>query len=438
MRQWAKTRSNDIALVNDDENITWAALLNKVIVRSESLIEQGATAGDVIACIGKNDGFLVETALSCQEVGATFVPIAPSPEEIIKKKLASVAPALVFEQNPSGEWERLKSDNFVPTKAIPALSSLIFTSGTTGDPKAVAHTESNHILSATGLLSQFEFKSGDSWLLSLPLYHVSGLAIVWRWLIAGATLVVPTTKGWLHDLRLVTHASLVSTQLNRLLESEDMGVLKRVLLGGSHIPKALIDEAQRQGIDTWIGYGLTEAASTVTAKRTNQWSSSGRVLPHRELQCVDGEIWLRGDTMSMGYYRHGKIVNLQNENGWYPTGDLGYVEEDELIVVGRKDNRFISGGENIHCEEIEVVLTACFDVRAAAVIPVKDEIYGFRPVAVLDTDVLQPNEYYEHTLASKLEKFKWPIEYYLMPSGAKANGVKVSRRWLARWLDNRS
>ncbi|RTZ22016.1 o-succinylbenzoate--CoA ligase [Vibrio penaeicida] len=439
LRKWANSRSNEIALVNEDENVTWEVLLNKVIARSESLNEMGVAAGDVVACVGKNDDFLVEIALSCQEIGAIFAPIAFSPREIIKKKLESITPKLVFEQQPSGEWECQKQDSFVSPELQLAISSLIFTSGSTGDPKAVAHTESNHITSATGLLSEFEFKWGDSWLLSLPLYHVSGLAIFWRWLVSGATMSIPTTKGWLHDLRFVTHASLVSTQLKRLLDSDDIGLLKRVLLGGSHIPNTLIEGAQNRGIDTWMGYGLTEAASTVTAKRTNQKPSSGKVLPYREIQCVEGEIRLRGDTLSNGYYRQGQIKSLQDEDGWFSTGDLGYLEEGELIVVGRKDNRFISGGENIHCEEIEAVLSAHIDIRIAIVVPVKDEVYGFRPIAVLDTDSLQPKKVYERTLASKLEKFKWPIEYHLMPSDSqKHGGVKISRKWLETWLSERA
>ncbi|WP_237324085.1 o-succinylbenzoate--CoA ligase [Vibrio penaeicida] len=439
MRKWAKSRSDEIALVNEDESVTWESLLNKVIVRSEFLNKMGVAAGDVVACVGKNDDFLLEIALSCQEIGAIFAPIAPSPKDIIKKKLESITPALVFKQQPSSEWEYQKRDKFVPTQILPAISSLIFTSGTTGDPKAVAHTESNHILSATGLLSEFEFKWGDKWLLSLPLYHVSGLAILWRWLVSGATMAIPTTKGWLHDLRFVTHASLVSTQLKRLLDSGDLGLLKRVLLGGSHIPSTLIEGAQNRGIDTWMGYGLTEAASTVTAKRTNQKLSSGKVLPNRDIQCVEGEIRLRGGTLSIGYYRQGQVERLQDDDGWFSTGDLGYLEEDELIVVGRKDNRFISGGENIHCEEIEAVLNTLIDIRVAIVIPIKDEVYGYRPVAVLDTDFLEPKKVYESTLVNKLEKFKWPIEYHLMPSVTqKHGGVKVSRKWLATWLENRS
>jgi O-succinylbenzoic acid--CoA ligase len=106
------------------------------------------------------------------------------------------------------------------------ISSLIFTSGTTGDPKAVAHQARHHLASAKGLLEVFEFSKGDSWLLSLPLYHVSGLAIIWRWLATGSTLVMPSTQGQIQDLKSVSHASLVSTQLKALLDSGEKTELK--------------------------------------------------------------------------------------------------------------------------------------------------------------------------------------------------------------------
>ncbi|MBN8115246.1 o-succinylbenzoate--CoA ligase, partial [Vibrio vulnificus] len=77
------------------------------------------------------------------------------------------------------------------------------------------------------------------------------------------------------------------------------------------------------GIDTWLGYGMTEAASTVTAKRVDGLAGNGELLDHRELRLVDGRIFIAGKTLAQGYYRQGQLVPLTNEQGWFDSKDLG-------------------------------------------------------------------------------------------------------------------
>jgi O-succinylbenzoic acid--CoA ligase len=295
-----------------------------------------------------------------------------------------------------------------------------------------------HIASAKGLLQRFRYDIDDVWLLSLPMFHVSGLAIIWRWLTVGAVLKVGS--GHLDaDIQGVTHASLVTTQLQRLLASSAPLQLKRVLLGGSHIPQQLAYQARARSIDTWLGYGLTEAASTVTAKPIDAVESAGAVLPNRKVKVEQGRIHIAGDTLAQGYFHQGKLQSLTNEQGWFDTKDLGQwikptLEERELEVIGRADNLFISGGENIHCEEIEAALLQHEAIHQVMVIPVKCPEFGARPVAVVQGESLPCQDSLERCLRDKLERFKWPVAYYLMPESTTSSGIKIPRKDIKDWL----
>ncbi|WP_174491100.1 AMP-binding protein, partial [Escherichia coli] len=137
------------------------------------------------------------------------------------------------------------------------LSTLTLPSGSTGLPTAAVHTCQAHLASAQGVLSFMPFGAEDVWLLSLPLFHVSGQGILWRWLFAGARMTVRDKQPLEKMLVGCTHASLVPTQLWRLLVNKTPVTLKAVLLGGAAIPVELTEQAHEQGIRCWCGYGLT-------------------------------------------------------------------------------------------------------------------------------------------------------------------------------------
>ena len=292
-------------------------------------------------------------------------------------------------------------------------ATLVFTSGSTGPPKAALHTAGNHFFSADGSRRNLPLAPADRWLLSLPLYHVGGLAVVLRCLWAGATVAVPRPDDPLAvALRRTgaTHASLVAAQLRRLLDtapSEDArneaapASMKALLLGGGPVPPALVEAAHRVGWPIAVSYGLTEMASQVTTTAPGApldalLHTAGRPLAHRRVRVrADGEgdvgeILVHGRTRFAGYVTAGEgggdlrepFTCAFGEDGWLPTGDLGRFDADgRLRVTGRRDRRFVSGGENIQPEAIEAVLRRCAGVAEAAVVPVPDEVFGQRPVA---------------------------------------------------------
>lgn len=452
---WLSSQST--ALITPDGCFTWAQL-NTVIDRyADYLLSQGVNAGDVVTLVGKNSAQYVVCYLAAIKVGAAVALIMPQPQKQLLEKLTTLYRPQQTVYCCGVELDGITSHNNKQQLDFPSfaacfgddlpsseqaldrssltseLASIIFTSGSTGTPKAVAHTSEQHLASASGLLELFKFGESDTWLLSLPIYHVSGLAIIYRWLVAGGCLKIGE-QGLEQDIQGCSHASLVATQLHRLLESKQSLSLTHVLLGGSHIPQGLASQASANGIETWIGYGMTEAASTVTAKRVNDNQSAGQVLPNRILKVEQQRIYIGGETLASGYYYQGAITPIKDSEGWFDSKDLGNCKNEELYIIGRADNQFISGGENIHCEEIEAVLSQLQEVSQAIVIPVPDLEYGHRPVAVLQSELLLSQEYIESHLATRLVKFKWPIAYFSLPQTLLGNGIKISRKQVKEWV----
>ncbi len=320
---------------------------------------------------------------------------------------------------------------------------MTLTSGSTGLPKAVVHNVQAHLDNAKGVCNLMKFDCNQSWLLSLPLYHVSGQGIVWRWLYCGAQLHFPEDDFYASLLK-TTHVSLVPTQLQRLLDylQENPSIsfaTRHILLGGAHIPTELTQKMVKYGIKTYSGYGMTEMASTVFAKQSDKKQGVGQPLLGREYCLVNDEIWLKGAGLAMGYWKDRQIVPLTNNQGWIQTKDKGIWQEGELVIIGRLDNMFISGGENIQPEEIEQVIIQHSSVNQVFVLPQKNKEFGQRPVALVDFNEPFSKSAVENLmffLQDKLARFKQPIAYYPLPLMLE-KGIKISRKQLADWLAKR-
>ncbi|WP_038865538.1 o-succinylbenzoate--CoA ligase [Vibrio jasicida] len=457
-KYWAQMSPFSIALETTKESVNWQQLAFRVDRYAQYLQQQGMANGDVLTLVGKNQVDALLLSLAAQQLGAIVALTMPQPLVALQGKLKtlykthqqrfvwfadSLANAYSGRQLSQLDATFISIQNMINADVVTptdgyerdALATIVFTSGSTGTPKAVAHNHLQHFASAQGLLEEFRFTQRNTWLLSLPLYHVSGLAIVYRWLFAGATLKVGD-GNLAEDILGVSHASLVATQLKRLLDDQVNLSLTHVLLGGSHVGHELALRATQQGVETWLGYGMTEAASTVTAKQIDSISNAGHLLQNRDIKLVEQRIYIGGKTLAAGYFHQGNITSLLNESGWFDSKDLGEWQGDELKIIGRADNQFISGGENVHCEEIEAALNQIESVSQSIVVPVEDVEFGHRPVAVMQTDSLLDKAQYEQHLQTKLEKFKWPVAYYVMPQTLLAGGIKVSRKAVKDWLKN--
>lgn len=316
-------------------------------------------------------------------------------------------------------------------------ATVIFTSGSTGQPKGVVHAWRSHFYSARGAASALPLRSSDCWALSLPLYHVGGLAILVRAVLAGASvaLLEDPVCDWM--TRRITHGSLVATQLKRVLDATDGPPppgLRGLLVGGGPVPEGLLDEAHARGWPVHTTYGSTEMASQVTttppAAARDTLSTAGHLLPYRELK-IDGSgaICVRGPTRCRAYLTSEGRVQPFDAQGWLRTGDVGHLDpEGRLHVTGRVDHQFISGGENIQPETVERALEALPQVARAVVVPLPDDEFGARPVAFVEPapgTAFSPG-CYRTGLKGRLARFKHPDRYLRWPTD-RPDRMKIDR-----------
>jgi len=261
---------------------------------------------------------------------------------------------------------------FPKTINYSGAGTALYTSGSSGKAKLALLSDENHLYSALGSIEHYNITDEDNWLLSLPLYHVGGLSIIHRCLLAKACIN-------LSNLYKPTIASFVPTQLIRLNEGAFYSDLRVILLGGAPIPKPLMDYPNIHPT-----YGMTEMGSQVTSGNKN---NLGHPLKYRDLKISnDGHIYVRGKTLFQGYID--KNGELDKPDEWFDTKDIGtYSKEKGLEVIGRADNMFISGGENIQPETIEKALLRIDGVITAKVYKTTHETWGHRPNARINTNL---------------------------------------------------
>lgn len=445
-RHWRRRREEAQALRLNERRLSWRELCAQIDALAAGFHARGVRDGDGVLLRAYNQPDALLAWLALLQCGARVLPLNP---QLPAPQLAELLPSLGLRHalvlnggdlpaalNPLA----LHAGDGVHAVAWreDRIASMTLTSGSTGLPKAAVHAFRAHLASAEGVLAMIPFAQQDDWLLSLPLFHVSGQGILWRWLFAGAGLTVRDKQPLEHALRGCTHASLVPTQLWRLLNGDAGVSLKAVLLGGAAIPVALTEQAGQRGIRCWCGYGLTEFASTVCAKEADGLADVGQLLPGRELRIVDGEVWLRADSMAEGYWRDEQIVPLVNEHGWFATRDRGRLDNGNLTILGRMDNLFFSGGEGIQPEEVERVIGAHPWIQQIFIVPQDDAEFGQRPVAVVEC-----GEYYDPSAlagwcADKLARFQLPVRWLRLPESLKTGGIKISRRALRDWVNQQA
>ncbi|MCK7162919.1 o-succinylbenzoate--CoA ligase [Enterobacter cloacae] len=440
-RHWREQRADTPALRLNDEMLSWQQLCTRIDNLAAGFHQQGVEAGDGVLLLAHNHPQTLLAWLALLQCGARILPVNPQlPHPLLEVLLPQMTLrfALVLDGRydglaalsvhaPSGEYRVA----WQPER----LASMTLTSGSTGLPKAAVHTCGAHLASAEGVLALMPYGEDDDWLLSLPLFHVSGQGILWRWLQAGARLTVREKQPLEQALQGCTHASLVPTQLWRLLNTHQRIALKAVLLGGAAIPVELTQQARAQGISTFCGYGLTEFASTVCAKEANGEPDVGSALPGREVQVVNGEVWIKAQSMASGYWRDGALLPLTNSEGWFATRDRGELHDGRLTILGRMDNLFFSGGEGIQPESLERIIATHPHISQVFIVPLNDAEFGQRPVAVVEcepgTDITRLPEWVQ----GKLARFEQPVHWLVLPAELKNGGIKISRQALKQWVN---
>ena len=323
----------------------------------------------------------------------------------------------------------------LPSWATGRRLLLLFTSGTTGDPKAVDLRLGNVLASAGASAFRLGLDPADRWYVPLPMYHMGGLAPVYRSVLYGTCVALPgpdpdaesgpsgppsyTVGGFDPERTLAamratgaTCTSIVPTMLSRLLDAGDLpDTLRFVLLGGAPASEALLARCAEREVPVAPTYGMTEAASQIaTARpaeaRANQ-GTVGNPLLCTEITVVDagspvdrgerGELVVQGPSVSPGYYNDRQATDEAFGARGLHTGDVGYRDEEGRVwVLNRLDDRIITGGENVDPGEVVAAIREFPDAADAAVVGLPDEEFGERVAALvategeaLDTDALE-------------------------------------------------
>ncbi len=449
------------------------------------LLAEGARPGEHAAVLLPNSLAMVVTVFALARLGAVMVPLntrltatevawqvarADCARLILTPRTEPQAaavpadlPRLVLEE--SSIQYPVSSVHYPVGSIQPTVSSnqpqaIVFTSGTTGYAKGAVVTFANHLWSAVGSAFRLGIVPGDRWLACLPLYHVGGLAVLFRSCLYGTAVVLhesfdAAVRRSLHDNG-ATLVSLVPTMLGRLLHegftAADAPNLRLILLGGAAAPAPLLAEARAAGLPVAVTYGLTEAASQVATMlpdgAARKPGSAGKPLLFTTVVAVDdegrtqppgtpGEIVVSGPTVMAGYYRDAAATAAALRGGRLHTGDIGYLDEDgDLWLLDRRADLIVTGGENVYPAEVERVLRQHPAVALAAVVGLPHPDWGQQVAAAVvlrAPGAATVDELVAHCRAH-LAGYKRPRRLVLCDQLPQTASGKIQRRLVAEQL----
>lgn len=451
------------------------------------LLKEDYKEGDRIAVLMEHSINLVALFSACQRLGLILVPLnykLSAPE--IFNQLKDCEPSLVIYSEFFSSPISLIKDSFETItladfnhqvshylgKDLAILEEinqelpifLFYTSGTTAEPKGVLYTNKMLFWNSLNTTMQLGISDEDTTLSILPPYHTSGWNIFVTPLLHNGGKILMLSKFdaekvlyHLHHQK-VTLLMALPTILQMIskcggFSKADFSHLRFIISGGETISKEIIKQWKfEKNVDIRPGYGLTEAGPSITSLHQDfnlsKPNSIGKPNFYVELDIVDakgnsiknnqlGELRIKGEIVTPGYWNNSVATKDKIKNSWFYTGDLAYRDDDGFYYLkGRADDMYISGGENIFPQEIENVLNQHPMISRSLVMSVKDEVWGKKGIAFLETkDEISDQEIREF-LKDKLAKFKHPKEFILMKTFPVTGFGKVSRKDLKRMYQN--
>ena len=474
------------ALVCGEKRVTFMDMADRVNRLANWLQSVGAGPDKPVGAVSTNGAEYVETYYAAAKIGATFVPLnyRAKHEELtymintsdvhvlfvgeryldlvatLRPELQTVQHFACYDKPVDGMGnlaEILASasadEPFVDVdESKPTV--LIYTSGTTSQPKGVALSYLNLSVYVTNTMSPADpSEDAEVTLLSVPIFHVAGVTPIMSSVWGGRTLAILPQfdpELWLKAVQNehVTHSFVVPTMLKRIMEhpdfhNYDLSSLKLITYGAAPMPYEVVSKA----VDAFScglmnAYGQTESTSTMTFlgpddhnipkepgperdKKLHRLRSVGRGMDDVEIAMMDdnskileagneGEICVRGPRIMSEYHKQKEATAAAIHDGWLHTGDVGYLDEDGyLFITGRKKDLIIRGGENISTGEIEATLDEHPQIEESAVIGVPDVEWGEVIKAIIVPEKGQKPDQAELTkyVKEKLASYKAPAYY---------------------------
>jgi acyl-CoA synthetase (AMP-forming)/AMP-acid ligase II len=505
-------------LMYEDETLTFEQHYRKVASLAHYLIAQGVRKGDRVAIGMRNYPEWIISFWACQVIGAISVSLnawwtgpeleyalkdsAPAALLIDGERFERIAPLLRnldiktilvaradgmdfagvdFDKAADGAATELPAVDIGPED----LATILYTSGTTGNPKGAVANQRNHVTNIyntmlggqiarhlAGLADQPPDPDAPQpgALQTFPFFHIGGLsglyvstvfgsklALMYKWVPAEGVRLVETYK-----LSSVAGAPIVVRQLlETAMETKaDISSLIGIASGGAPVPPDLvrtIGERFEQKAAPGNGYGLTETTSAIIANSGADYlanpESVGRPAATADIRIVDddgneapqgsvGEVWIRGPNVIPGYWNNPEATEAAFGGGWFRSGDLGYRDaEGFYYVVDRKKDVIIRGGENVYCAEVEAALLEHPLVKDATVVGVPDKMYGEEVGALVQVRAEDNRsgtvDELKESLGPKLARFKIPTFFELteedLPRTATGKVLKreIREKWFA-------
>ena len=453
--------------------LSYAALDEAAAAISRGLLARCLERGDRVAIVSANRAEFVAAYLGTMRAGLVAVPLNHKlPRATLELVLEDCAPRLVLcdaERSAavpsaiefgSAEWAGLlKPGPFASVAPAPREPAMIlYTSGSSGRPKGVVLTHEGHLWAVRMRLRGGPYDH-HRLLIAAPLFHMNGLGTLKFALAAGATVVLLPqfeTRRYIEAIERFrcTWLTAVPPMLammfreKALLDSTDLSSVTAIRMGSAPVSERLHAQIKDVFPNARVlnVYGTTEAGPVVFGPdpqgRPKPDAALGWPQPGVELELVDGtareagegELWQRTPALMLGYLDDPeRTASVLTPDGWYKSGDVFRRDENGCYwFVGRTDDMFVSGGENIFPSEVELVLARHPDVAQACVVPVPDEIKGTKPVAFVvaragsdpDEDALK------RFVLANAPAYQHPRRVFFVPELPLAGTNKVDRKAL--------
>ena len=399
-----------------------AGLAPFIEAEEAALRRAGVLPGDRVGWIGLNDPAMLATLFACERIGAALVPLN---WRLAAEELQWIAEDAGLRLVREGPASGAITPRAAPSEARSEALLIGYTSGTTGRPKGAMLTRAALHANAENARRLFEITPDDHVLTVLPLFHVGGLNIqTVPALLAGAsvTLLAKFDPDEFFDcvsaqrptLTLLVPAVMTALVRHSRWAGADLSSLRAIGAGSSEVPLPLIDAFHARGIPVQQVYGMTETSPIAIAQTREEAlgapGSIGRAAPLCEARIgAAGEIEIRGENVTTGYWNNPDATAEALQDGWFRTGDVGHQDEHgRFWFTDRLRRVIISGGENVYPAELERILAEVPGITEFAIIGRPDPRWGEVPVAVIVAAPDFDEALIHARFAAKLARFKHP------------------------------
>ena len=485
LREHARQRGGAPSLSFDGVTLSYADLDERSTRLASALLARGLERGERVALFARNAPVFFELAFACAKSGLIMLPLnwRLSPREI-KDILADATPSLVLVDVEFGSllppgipqihltdyssWlDTASSDEPSIEPGADDTVLLLYTSGTTGQPKGAMITHRNLMCTQRMASEKWRFTRESVNLVAMPLFHIGGIGYGMMALTQGGHTVLlqqPTAQPVVRAISeyRITHAFFVPAVIQALVDIEEVELdavssLELIVYGASPISDALLSRSMALfGCGFSHAYGLTESAGTVITldpedhevygEYSHRLRSCGKPVPWVEISLFDpdtmipvetgdvGEICVRSDMVMRGYWNNpAETAATITPEGWLRTGDAAFMDSDGYFYIhDRYKDMIVSGGENIYPTEVENVLYEHPAVSETAVIGVPHPRWGETPEAVV---VVRSGEQLDADgliafARDRLAHYKCPTSVRVVDSMPRSASGKILKREL--------